>query len=895
MLERLEKLLLIRQGERGNVLYFLLFFLLVSTGMAIGRSTADALFLKRLGFEYLPLMYLFQSVTLATTSMVYAAFADRVPAETFFKALFTTLFVLVFCSWMVMSASTATLIYPAYYIIYEVASELLLVHAALYMNQNMNMIQTKRLAPLIYAGAQTGTIIGGLFLLIAAPLFGTRNLLLFWCLLLIMGTILIFIRHRRHGASTHFRAPKKSRHQVKDCIGQINQGIRFTFSSDLLRASSFALFFMVVAFYILCYSVNRIYTQTFESEESLTRFFGLLSAVTSSIALFTQLFVTNRTIRRFGIRTVNLLFPWTTLASLMALTFSFALPAALLGSLNKDALMPAFRNPIRSMFFNALPDYIQGRARAMSVAIVLPLALLAGGLILILMQRLGHPEYFLAPGMIAAGLYLFFNIRMNRAYVGTLISNLKERLFLPDKQMYSQLAGCSDEAMGEIMRGISHPDTDVSLAFARALVASFPERAPEIIIQHTRGKNNAAMNRMLALLESLDITPHAGELHSIARSGDAHLRVMIMRMLINKGDLLAGPESIRQMDSDNPRLRALAIHAGLQGPGGGTERGRIIETWQTLLTAGRDAQLASLDIIADLASLSDGEKSLLLERYQQAFLELLNQGPSEVKIRTMHAMRAWQEETSPEVLEPLARSLTSENPELREAAASCLHLADAGQRDELLLQAIGDGHIRVRTAGINTLKAVADAYEDLALKWITDNRGSPRAQQSLLRSLLESTLPASAFEELARTKSEEARVLQQALCMLGESPARDPDTAHTWLRHVLKEHLDQTIELALMAMEPLYDPGVLGIIRGGFLSGDSRHVANACEVLGNLDRKHIVKSLNNILENAACNDACRDGSTFQNLDEALYWCANHENDWLKSCGVQALEPGKTCA
>ena len=34
MLDRLEKLLLIRQGERSNVLYFLFFFLLVSAGMA---------------------------------------------------------------------------------------------------------------------------------------------------------------------------------------------------------------------------------------------------------------------------------------------------------------------------------------------------------------------------------------------------------------------------------------------------------------------------------------------------------------------------------------------------------------------------------------------------------------------------------------------------------------------------------------------------------------------------------------------------------------------------------------------------------------------------------------------------------------------------------------------
>ena len=43
----------------------------------------------------------------------------------------------------------------------------------------------------------------------------------------------------------------------------------------------------------------------FESEEDLTRFFGLLTAATSGIALVSQLFITNRVIRRFGIRSIK--------------------------------------------------------------------------------------------------------------------------------------------------------------------------------------------------------------------------------------------------------------------------------------------------------------------------------------------------------------------------------------------------------------------------------------------------------------------------------------------------------------------------------------------------------------------------------------------------------------
>ena len=209
MIDQLEKKQLIQPGERRNEVKNQVLFMLESAAKANGRITADALFLKRLGIEYLPLMYIIQSAVLAAVSLVYAAFADRIPAERFFRALFVTLATLVLASWFAMSTNNS-LVYPAYYLLYEIASEVLLVHAALYMNQNMTTLQAKRLAPLVYAGAQTGTIIGGLILVVAAEAIGTRNLLLAWCILLASGAAFITLRHRKYGTSTHFRTPKKS-------------------------------------------------------------------------------------------------------------------------------------------------------------------------------------------------------------------------------------------------------------------------------------------------------------------------------------------------------------------------------------------------------------------------------------------------------------------------------------------------------------------------------------------------------------------------------------------------------------------------------------------------------------------------------------------------------------
>jgi len=886
---RIENLLLIRAGERDNVAYFLLFFLLVSAGMAVGRGTADALFLKRLGIEYLPMMYLVQSVLLAAVSIVYAAFADRIPAERFFRLLFVTLGTLVLGCWLIMSFASGNLVYPAYYLVYEVASEVLLVHAALYMNQNMHTLQAKRLSPLFYAGAQTGTILGGLLLVYGAPQLGTGNLLLVWCALLLAGIAVITARHRRHGPSPYFSAPARQRDPLHESLDQIRQGVRFTYRSSLLRAASFALFFMVISFYVVCYSVNRVYSQSFESEEELTRFFGLLSASTSSIALVLQLFVTNRVIRRYGIRRINLLFPLTTIVSLGTLLSSFTLPAALLGSINKDALMPAFRNPVRNMFFNVLPDYMQGRARALSVALVLPLALAVCGGLLLVMQQMQNPAYFLLPGMGAALLYLVSCRRMNRAYVSTLLETLKERLFLPERKMYSDLNGCSEEVFDEVMRGVRHPDPEVALVFSRLLAGSFPEQATGHILERVAGSEPAVADRFLALLQPLDIAHHDDELRELARRGDDHLRASLLRLRLDKGDRSAIHEALALLESDNPRLRAIAIHAALLETRAAAPRDSIHAVWLDLLRQGTPSRLAALDILPELQHLDEQQRRPLEAAYGTLFVELLGNPSPGIRLRTLQGMRPWQGELPPPVQQRLSAALESRRADLREAAAACLHLVPQPQRDALLLQALGDGNKQVRKAALEALRGVTGDFEKTALAWIEDDRGSLRAQQELLGSLLQGRLPRTVFEEIARSKSRAAAQLQAALQLLEAQAGQNGETAFSILRYTLQEQLGQTIELALLAMEPLYEPGSIATIRAGFNSGDARHVANACEALGNLPGQEHVATLSAILQQDSGTATAGETTIFNQLEEALAWCAGHSNDWLRQCGRRALQ------
>jgi FlaA1/EpsC-like NDP-sugar epimerase len=165
----LHQLFLVEEDEAGTVFYFLALLLVIGCGMALGRATANALFLKRFGIDYLPLVYLVQGGACFVISLLYAGVADLISAERFFKILFALLATTVLVFWLLISLTADPLLFPTYFLFYEVVSEVLLIHSALYLNQNLNTLQAKRLSPIIFSGLQIGTILGGLFLAAYAP------------------------------------------------------------------------------------------------------------------------------------------------------------------------------------------------------------------------------------------------------------------------------------------------------------------------------------------------------------------------------------------------------------------------------------------------------------------------------------------------------------------------------------------------------------------------------------------------------------------------------------------------------------------------------------------------------------------------------------------------------
>ena len=871
------KLLLVKQSEWPRLSYFFLLFFVISAGLAIGRGTADALFLKRFGVQYLPIMWVAIGVLMMLISTVYAAYADRMSPERAFYVMLGGLALMLVGNWYLMTLKADTVAYPLYFIAFEISSEVLFMHQTLYFSANFDGDQSKRLLPMTLAGVQLGEMCGG-FLLTLSPVIGVQGMVLVWSGLTAAALVIVVLRHRSVGVSPFF-SPGRRGGGLKGTIEQIMQGLRFARRSPLLLYSSLGVFFMVVALYSLGYAAYAVFNTTFKSESELGVLFGVLTIVSSSVTLLVQVFFSGKLLNRFGVRTMNLVFPVTTFACFIAYFISFKLPAALLSTINRRVLLPSVRTPSRSLLFEALPDYMQGRARALTLALVLPCAYIFVGLVLRELRSFHAPYSYLITGAVAGALYLYFSFKTNRAYVEALLATLKERLFLPSEWL-GQLNNQADpELFGRLADGVRHPDERICVTYARMLMRHFPDKAPAVIFERMLDASAPVRDQLIKFISGHQPDTLLERLALTREWGDEHVRATVIATRFEARDPRAHALGDECLAADNPRLVACGIY-GVMIYGLDDRRAAALKRWEEMLADGRREQV--------LPALGLGQKLPLPEAFLPRLFALLGQSEDAVKKAVLLAL---QRSTLPDtqllsVFEELMK--TSRDPRMRVACVECFSVLPAAAREQPCFAALTDRHPSVVEAALGVLaKSVGDFGQRL-FSWLNQSGTSPREQQRVLESLARHPVAHPPFEHFAERKLQEANVISQALRMLERDP-RPVTNASKLLRIVLAERLAETFDVALVAMEHLGDRHAIRIVSLGLKSKDARQVARAREALGSIPNSRLAAQLGQLLsgeEGAAEARAPR----FASADDALEWCRTHADAWLGRCAVHTLQP-----
>ena len=880
-------ILLIKSGEGRQVSFFVALLVMLGAGMAIGRGSADVLFLKRYGIEYLPVMYLMLSLALAICFTIYAAFVDRVSSERFFYFLLSIEVLLLMGFWYTISYTSVQLAYPAYYIFYELVSELVLVHATFYIAQSLDTLQSKRLTSLILAGYQLGMIVGGLFFAVMMPSIGVEHSMLIWSGLIVFSISMLFIWHRRYGMSPFFIPPAKTKaNRIYAAVQEVNRGLKYVRQSKLLKNACYALFFMVLMFYALTYSVNKIYTESFSSEAELAMFFGMLVAGTNFLAVAMQVFVSGRVVEKIGVRQSKLIYPLMTVVSYVLLLISPGFYTALIASINNSSVMPAFRNPTRQMFFNILPAYIRGRARATSVALVLPLALFVCGIMILYLQASENPDSIMYFGFFCAVMYWFFCYRMGKDYSTTLIENLKKKLYLPEDISKAAYVGDNENVYPVLLKGLSSDDNRVCMSYAQLLRNAYPQESIAPIMQRIKSAPAGVADRLIRMIGCEASDSVLSDLMKLADEGDDHLKATVYDVVLENA---AGNYSTlieTALSAQHNRIKVSGIKAAIRS-GFSELYQRGMTAWQEMLAGDWMQKMAVIDMQPLMTCVNDSQRNELKKSYIQRFVELLQEVDDDKKGVIYKAMSRWEDLESESLSAVIKRDMQCIDPKLRCAVAACLHVLSEDQgRNEHIWMMLSDGHVSVRQAALQVMQKLYQAPMDVYFEWLMNEcDGTPRAQKVLLEALISHGVERVRLKQITDRKSEYTVELLRALSMMEE----DSNAAMKMTRMVLEERLTEMIDLVLLSIEPTMEGASIAVIRAGLRSKDPSSVASAHEALQSIEDQQLAVLLSDIIDrryDKAAKHGC--GKHFLNSDDALQWCIKFGDTWLRECSDSAL-------
>ena len=875
----LTKWFLIRPGEGGTVAYLAALYLVIGLGLALGRSSSDALFFKRFGVQYLPHMLFLTSILLVFFSAIYAEFVDRVRPWRMFQVMFLAIGVFLAADWVFMRMGDARIAFALYFLGYGVISELIIVHFNLYVSGFLDTLQYKRLSPLISAGSRLGSVCGGLLLGFGGAFWPTENVAVAWAALALVGLTAVLYRHRTErgaGAAT----PPRKRHRKP--FSDIREGMRFARSSALLQVTGVGVFIMIVLVSMQDYLVSTILTAHFHDERSLAAFFGWFFAATNAAVLLLQLLTTNRLLQRFGLKTVNLIFPWSTIASFALLSVSATFIPALISRFNYMGMLPAFRNPVANLFYSALPAYMQGRARALSIGLILPLGLAAAGILLMLVPRQAVGEELALLGLLLSLAYLYLKSRKNRVYGESLIELIQQQVFAGQPgalDEFGRLDGATVARLTELLRQTR--DEQAVATCADILLRGAPQQAVAILTGVLPGLSFSLQDRLVREIARLGLPGWTDYARQCLLNCDAHLRATMLELLTAQDDAEAWRQAGDWLGASAPRLRAAAASAFVRHGHARRDDGRKV---LLDMLCGRVAEEA----LAALAAIRAVSEPALLEPVRA----LAQAADPRIRAAAIVRLGTLCRHANQDCRAALDLALDDPEPGVRSAAIdAATALPAAADRLELLARALRDRDLAVRQAALahagGCMPAAIEEYSR-ALDAYFDDFG----MQSLLCKYLAHSDLAARRELLMETgRQHMARAYDKktvATLLQRLTPQADAGAQGApLLALVLGEDIQRHLGLVLEILASQDEGESVRAVRAALASRDRHLRAQAVESVRHSSNDGLLRLLLPLLE------AEYDGAAWRHslqhavatLEDARAWCMREGSAWLRECAA----------
>ena len=883
---------------------FFSFYLLIGVQFSIGLTVSEALFLSEVGPGFLPYMYIFNALTIIFISTFYSSLTAKLSIPAMFKAVLIFFIALIFGIKLLILADIRAyampIAFPLLHTLFVMFTNMLPNNFRAFYGQYLDVLQSKRLVPIILTGGRYGGILGGLAIPLLTPVLGSvSNLLYVW-----IGAVVVSI------GMVQYAEWRLRDHLLDDAGPQKRKLTKKTASKGgnlaLMRTNRYICAFALFSFIVVIlrsfqdFQYSLVFREVFSDRAQLASFLGYFTAIGSAFSLLVQTFITPRIIKRLGLGTANLLYPLTTIIGLAGMAISPGFYSAVFLRFNNKNLQESIRNAINALLYNAVPPSSRARVGAFVAGQVVAIASIVSGVALLIIKPTGLALFPLSTVWMAlislfiAFVYLATGFFVRHEYGAALRRMLEERNLGLFRYAQEGFGPVDDESMAILRKNIRDGDDDLCVFTAQMMAESGRRETFSIILEEIPLRKGQAAGELLKILAKVPGAAGSKKMRSLLKDylacGEPVLQCAAMDASESIGLTEETEELVHEnLESNSPEVRVRAVELLVRSD--------------------------------DLFWLANGLQTLH---------QMLNEADAAARVCALRCMGALQ---NPRFIKRLIPYLYQNEEKVREAAIEAIEVLAANQGDEadrmeeVIRVTTSDESAAIRRRGVRQLgnKGVRENFER-ALSALSDVDPLVRREgvDSLKRMKRKGTLSlegAGMFSFLApiffkRTKNGSREMSAQEIVDSLASFAvkhlkevygiinhlqiierRENASAFTMLRKALEDVVEERQLVLLELLGVIGDEKMVDTVSESLARrGGSSSRAIAIETLSNLssagNARLIILALEPLLLGRSTADKVTEGRKLWELPEesieaVLTTYIESEDTWLQAIAVAA--------
>ncbi len=838
----LAKFLHVRRTELDRTLQIAGFAIVLGWAMYTAFSAAQSIFLNKAGPTAYPLFFVVLALAVWPMVALQGVLVRRFGVGRSFRITLAgnaIAALAIYAAYMTREDSTVAF---SAYVVYSVAFELVMLQFWTFVTQHFNVLEGKRIFPVIAAGSSIGYILAGVTTTIVA-VYATEPLIFVWAfgsiasLIISRGLERTLFRPAFVDEADEFFADQEAALKKHGMVAVLRAAIHYVTGSRLVFALVLLALTLQIASRFGDYLVAVLFVNaTHNNLQSLTILIGNAWLASYVVQLAISLFVTPWILSRLGVKNAILALPIFTVIGFAAVTVAPVLPAALFLFIVRNGLQTGLDDPVENVLGSALPAQVGPKLQLLLDNAVLPGAAVLSGLALLVVQRaiIASVEVLAALGIVVSVLFILSALRVRGLYVSAIYDRLRTHaLSLAD---FQQALGQPNPGEVAELQGYIRSGDDKSRQFATAALGKASPEAFGAMLPELLASSDPMVRRLglqMALPDSLTID----QLNSAGEDGDPWVRAAAAA---------AGASRKERWEPADELMLALWTS--------GSTDDRAASVWAAAFTGDHDRVVQAmrdgdarvrLEGLRSFAKLKGGVGGV-----SSALIACLRDDEIDVRREALRQAVRWTPPAEDHLAfaEALADGLASGDRDVRRLAAEAM----AAQSPEALVLALP-----LLVSEDQTAAATVEALIRCGRPELFD-----RARVHLESQLADAV-------HIGRLS---ARVAAAARYRGGD------DVAGLTLLHIgLDDYVSKAVDSGLAAMRALQGKRGFATVERGLRSGEPRARVEALETLINFGPGWLAGPLAQLLDPESLDSGSARPLTHAEL-EAL---ANHHDKWVK--------------